>query len=193
MDAKTSAKIANGQLTIGTTTTDADGVPRYDSGRVMTKAGWRYARIEIRAKLPGSKGIWPAIWMLPKNGVWPPEIDIMELLGDKPNRVYMTHHWGTRQQKLHDQTDFTGPDFTAGYHVFALEWERGKLQWFIDGVRVKVSTRSVPDVGMSLILNTSVGGDWPGMPDATSIFPQQFGVDYVRVYQRPGTSPLATR
>ena len=78
-------------------------------------------------------------------------------------------------------------------HCDDLEWERGKLQWFIDGVRVKTSTRSVPEVGMYLILNTSVGGDWPGMPNATSVFPQQFGVDYVRVYQRPGASPLAAR
>jgi hypothetical protein len=179
---------SDGQLIIDTSTTDADGVPRYDSGRVSTKASWRYARIEIRAKLPGSQGVWPAMWMLPKNGIWPPEIDIMEMLGNELNKVYMTHHWGSRQHKLDDQTDFTGPDFTADYHTFALEWEKGRLQWFVDGVRVKVSTRNVPDVGMYLILNTSVGGDFPGMPDATLVFPQQFGVDYVRVYQRPSTS-----
>jgi beta-glucanase (GH16 family) len=181
--------VTDGHLVIASgKTDDGNGGPtKYDSGRVATRAAWRYGRIEIRAKLPGTKGIWPAIWMLPKDGSWPPEIDIMELLGDEPNRVYMNHHWGPRARKQDDQSDFAGADFTADYHVFALEWERGKLQWFVDGVRRNVAMRSVPDLAMYLILNTSVGGDWPGMPDAGTVFPQQFGVDYVRVYQRPTT------
>jgi hypothetical protein len=181
--------VSDGQLVIssGQSNDGSGGPTKYDSGRVVSKAGWRYGRIEIRAKLPGTQGIWPAMWMLPTNGSWPPEIDIMEMLGNAPNKVYMNHHWGPRSRKQQDQSDFAGPDFTTDYHVFALEWERGKLQWFIDGVSRKVTARNVPDLAMELILNTSVGGKWPGMPDATTAFPQTFDVDYVRVFQHPAT------
>ena len=138
----------------------------------------------MRAKLPGTKGIWPAIWMLPQDGSWPPEIDIMELIGSNPLQVYLSHHWGSKKQDLHSQSSFTGPDFTQDYHVFSVEWEPGTIRWLIDGVERKVATQHIPSKAMYLILNTSVGGDWPGPPDNSTVFPAYMQVDYVRVYQQ---------
>lgn len=164
---------------------DAAGAS-YLSGRVNMLSGVRYGKIEVRAKLPGTQGMWPAIWLLPKNGSWPPEIDAMELLGSDPRRVYMTAHWGNRRHPQQDQSSFTGPDFTSDYHIFSIEWDRKSVRWLIDGVEQKVITRHVPNKPMYLIMNTSVGGDWPGDPDASTSFPQEFRIDYVRIYQHPG-------
>jgi hypothetical protein len=171
--------VANGDLVI---TSDANG-SRLQSGRVTSVNAFRYGRVDVRAKLPGTQGMWPAIWMLPQDGSWPPEIDIMELIGSEPDRVHMTLHYGSRGDRSFDATDFAGPDFTAGFHTFSLEWVPGRMRWLVDGVVRKTATRHVPDKAMNLILNTSVGGKWPGAPDDATEFPQQFSVDYVRVYQ----------
>jgi beta-glucanase (GH16 family) len=121
--------------------------------------------------------------MLPQDGSWPPEIDILELVGDDPHRVHMTLHYGSRSDRSADASDFAGPDFTAGFHTFSLEWVPGRIRWLVDGVVRKTATRHVPDKAMNLILNTSVGGKWPGPPDHTTELPQHFTVDYIRVYQ----------
>jgi beta-glucanase (GH16 family) len=161
------------------------GTTAYISGRVSTqgKFAFLYGRVEIRAKLPGTPGVWPAIWMLPADGSWPPEVDVIELLGGEPRRVYMTNHYGPRSQPRSDQGSYLGPNFTAGYHVFTLEWAPGVMRWLVDGVERKVVTANVPDRAMYLIFNTAVGGDWPGPPNSKTVFPQAFLVDYVRVYQ----------
>ena len=157
---------------------------RYSSGRVKMNGAFLYGRIEVRAKMPAGKGMWPAIWLLPRDGSWPPEVDLAEVLGDDPNTVHMTHHWGTGQaDHQFDQDSFTGPDFSADFHTFTLEWEPGRLRWLIDGVERRVVTDHVPRVPMYLRINTSVGGDWPGLPDEHTAFPQQLQVYYVRVYQ----------
>jgi beta-glucanase (GH16 family) len=159
----------------------------YSSGRVTTRNSFSflYGRVEIRARLPGSQGLWPAIWMLRRDGVWPPEIDIMEMLGNEPRRIYMTNHWGTRRHQQQDQDSYKGADFSAGFHLFTLEWEPGSVRWLVDGVQRKLMTEHVPDKPMYLILNTSVGGDWPGPPGQHTALPQMFYVDYVRIYQHP--------
>ena len=100
------------------------GGRNYVSGLVKTigKFSQQYGRFEGRMRLPKTQGIWPAFWMLPATGAWPPEIDIMELLGHQPNTVYMTNHWGVWPNNANWSTPFTGPDFSAGYHTFAVEW-----------------------------------------------------------------------
>jgi beta-glucanase (GH16 family) len=157
----------------------------YSSGRVSTekKFSFLYGKVEVRAKLPGTKGLWPAIWLLPADGSWPPEIDVTELLGHLPRRDFMTFHWGTRRAQQQDQSKFDGPDFTAGYHLFTVEWMPGQIRWLIDGIERKVVTSNVPDKPMFLIINTAVGGPWAGEPDKTTVMPQSFLIDYVRVYQ----------
>jgi beta-glucanase (GH16 family) len=181
--------VASGDLVIRSRRLTSSGKVAYSSGRVSTRNSYSflYGRIEIRARLPATKGIWPAIWMLRRDGVWPPEIDLTEMLGDNPRKVYVTNHWRTHHGLRQDQDSFSGPDFSAGFHLFALEWEPGLVRWLIDGVERKVMTEHVPDRAMYLIINTSVGGDWPGAPDKRTVLPQEFYVDYVRIYQHPKT------
>ncbi len=166
----------------------------YTSARLVTKnkGDWLYGRIEVRAKLPYGKGIWPAIWMMPTDsyyGGWPlsGEIDIMELLGDKPNKVYGTIHFGeTNQQRQGSYTLPTG-FFSDGFHLFAIEWDSTSISWFVDSsMFFRTYIDSPFDKRFYLILNVAVGGDWPGNPDYTTVFPQQMVVDYVRVYKRSG-------
>lgn len=156
----------------------------YTSGLVesLEHFATAYGRIEIRGQLPFTQGIWPAYWMLPTSGGWPPEIDIMELLGHDPTRVYMTHHWGSWPNVISAGGDFVGPDFSADWHTYAVEWMPGRLDWYVDGVRRFVSTTNVPEEPFYVILNTAVGGNWPGYPDGTTVFPQHNLIDYVRVF-----------
>lgn len=180
--------LEDGNLVLRSRALGEDGGEPYSSGRVRAKPkfAFLYGRLEVRAKLPGTKGMWPAIWLLPRDGSWPPEIDVMEMLGDDPRRVYMTMHWGPRDDRDSSQGNFTGPDFTSDFHVFSIEWEPGRIRWLIDGVERHVETENVPNKAMYLIMNTSVGGEWPGDPDERTVFPQYFQIDYVRVYQQPG-------
>ncbi len=174
---------------------DTDGNWRhfdYTSGMVSTYGRFApaYGRIEIYAKLAGTKGMWPAHWMLSQLGGWPPEIDIMEMTGDAPWRIVMSLHWGPLEPGQLPweigqtaNTEYWGPDYTQAFHKFAVEWWPDLLVWYIDDVpRFSAARAEVPDEPMYLILNTAVGGDWPGAPDGTSVFPQYHEIDYVRAY-----------
>jgi beta-glucanase (GH16 family) len=173
----------------------------YTSARIITKnkRDFTFGRIDIRAKLPVAKGLWPALWMLGKKidqTSWPAcgEIDIMELVGKDPNKVYGTLHWaasnGTRQLFGTNYTLPTGT-FAEKFHVFSLVWEADKLEIFMDDIsyykfdKSKVGGAAYPfNEPFFLIFNVAVGGDWPGSPDATTTFPQQMVVDYVRVFKK---------
>ena len=134
------------------------GSRAYTSGHVDTLGKFKqeYGRFEIRAKLPRGQGIWPALWMLPANReTWPPEIDIVELLGHEPNTIHMTNHFGVWPKNKLEGKDFTGPDFTKDFHVYALEWEPDELRWYVDG-DLKHSTRKhIPKEPFYIILNTA--------------------------------------
>lgn len=145
-----------------------------------------YGYYEARVKLPGGKGIWPAFWLLPADKQWPPEIDVMELLGDKTNVILMTYFWPNGKfPPPKDTSNYTGSDFTQGWHTFAVYWQKNKIDWLIDGViRKSVTSDNVPDKPMEVLLNLAVGGDLPGNPDEKTVFPAQMQIDYVRVYQQ---------
>ena len=170
------------------------GGREYTSGLVETRGRFsrKFGRFEVRAKLPKGRGIWPAHWMLPENGRWPPEIDIIELLGHDPKKIHMTVHWGTYPAVKRDSKSFSGPDFSRDFHVFAIEWEPKEVRWFVDGKKKFSTSAYIPQEPFFLILNTAVGGDWPGNPDRTTAFPQYHDIDYVRVYAKeiPGTCLL---
>ncbi|MCM8814231.1 MAG: family 16 glycosylhydrolase [Candidatus Omnitrophica bacterium] len=183
--------VQDGRLTLRSRQREMGGRP-YTSGLVETrgKASWQYGRFEIRAKLPAGKGLWPAHWMLPASGFWPPEIDIMEMLGHMPKVIHMTVHWGVWPKKKQRGFLWHGEDdFSAGFHVFALEWDERELRWYIDGALRARQSAYVPQEPFYLILNTAVGGNWPGNPTPRTVFPQYHEIDYVRVYAReiPGT------
>jgi beta-glucanase (GH16 family) len=170
------------------------GMP-YTSGMVSSfgKFSQKYGWFEIRARFPSGKGMWPAFWLLPTTKKWPPEIDVLEILGHDPNKVYFSTHWKT-SSKPHDyKTGFwVGPDFTKEFHTFAVEWNPGECIWYVDGVERHRQTEGVADEPMYLLANLAVGGDWPGMPDAATPFPSFMETDYIRVFKRNLTAPADT-
>ncbi len=190
--------------------TGPGGTRDYTSARLRSrlKGDWTYGRFEMRAQLPKGKGIWPAFWMLPTDsryGGWPHsgEVDILELIGHQPSTAYGTLHWSdpsgyhTNSGGKYRLPAAVGT-FADGFHLFALEWEASEMRWYVDGIQYHSVKRWPADAGAAprpfdqrfhLILNLAVGGDWPGAPEASTVFPQQFLVDYVRVYQRtiPGS------
>jgi beta-glucanase (GH16 family) len=174
----------------------------YTSARMRTinKGDWKYGRFEIRAKLPEGQGIWPAIWMLPTDevyGGWAAsgEIDIMELVGHEPDTVHGTLHYGGAWPN----NKYSGKSYTLDsgkfidqFHVFTMEWEEGEIRWYLDGNHYQTQNQwnttghqfPAPfDQRFHLIMNVAVGGNWPGPPDSSTVFPQRLEVDYVRVYR----------
>jgi beta-glucanase (GH16 family) len=172
----------------------------YSSARLttQTKKTFKFGRIDIRAKLPVSKGMWPALWMLGANiptAGWPAcgEMDIMELIGTYPGRVSSTMHWknasGVHTSKGTNYTLQSG-DFSQQFHVFSMVWAQDLIKCYVDDILYL--TVSSADAGVSnypfnadqfFIFNVAVGGDWPGPPDASTVFPQRMFVDYVRVFK----------
>lgn len=160
----------------------------YSSGMISghDKFSFLYGYVEARLKSPRGRGLWPALWMLPVNHEWPPEIDILEILGHAPETAHMTLHYKLPSSPhLSQGSSYSGPDFSKDWHIFSLHWEPGVLTWYIDGEERFTLEHDVPDVPMYLIANLAVGGNWPGSPDETTFFPAYFEIDYIRVYQNP--------
>ena len=185
------------------TYTGGDGITRdYTSARLKTQGLFSQSsgRFEARIKIPSGQGIWPAFWMLgndfPTNG-WPTcgEIDIMESIGSQPATVYGTIHgpgYSGGAGITAGNTLGTGK-YSDAFHVYAVEWEATQIRFYVDGFLYATRTPAdlpkngsvwVFDHPFFLLLNVAVGGNWPGAPDSTTVFPQQMLVDYVRVYHR---------
>ena len=191
--------VSNGNLIIEARK-EAIGGFNYSSSRLTTqdKKSFTFGRIDIRAKLPKGKGVWPALWMLGNNintVGWPTggEIDIMELLGHEPSKMYSTLHYGasvaTHGSSGNSYT-LNGSSFYDQFHVFSMEWKQDQLKLYVDNNLFLTVNKS--DVGSNpypfnapffFIFNVAVGGDWPGSPDANTTFPQRMIVDYIRVFQ----------
>jgi beta-glucanase (GH16 family) len=160
---------------------------QYTSGAVNTprkKSFGPYGWLEVRAKLPKGRGLWPAIWTNENNDPFA-EIDLMEMLGHDPNRIHMTNHiWGTTYgHKEVLSCSYVGPDYSADFHTYAVDISPSSIIWYIDGVqRCGPSTTGVPTETSFILLNTSIGGSWPGSPDGSTVFPQYYDIDYVRFY-----------
>ena len=188
----------------------------YTSGKVESKYVQKYGRWEIRAKLPGTKGTWPAIWLLPDTNQYPwpsqGEIDIMENRGHQSHLTSSAFHWGPnyegREFLAEEQQTTSGgnPDNYHGeFHTYAVEWDATKIRFFVDDVHYHtvsnedtkndlfpngfLSTQTAP---MEVNLNVAVGGSFLAaeqQPDASSTWPQEMLVDFVRVYQRAESPP----
>ncbi len=162
----------------------------YRSGIVTTLGKWsqRYGYFEIRAKMPAGKGMWPAFWGLPVSRDWPPEIDVLEILGDTPKQVHMTSHWGLLPLHLQKSNLWKGPDFSQDFHRFGVEWTPRRLRWYVDDTLRGENLQGVPTVPFYWLLNLAVGGTWPGYPDSTTVFPSEFQIDWMRAWQFPSDS-----
>ena len=158
---------------------------QYTSGQINTSQSFSqtYGYFEMRAQLPAGQGLWPAFWLLPENGSWPPEIDAMEMLGNNPGTYYTSIHSGTAANEVNaGQADNVG-DTSTGYHTYGVDWEPDYITYYFDGQQVyKVATPSDMDTPMYMIANLAVGGAWPGNADATTPFPANMNIDWIRAY-----------
>ena len=169
----------------------------YTSSRIITRDNFffRYGRVDIRAKLPKGQGIWPALWMLGQNinsVGWPKcgEIDIMEMVGGngKENTVHGNAFWdagGVTDNSGH--YTLSSGTFYNEFHVFSVIWDEQKIDYFVNDQLFHTNFITDPDKSefhkpFFFIFNIAVGGIWPGNPDATTVFPTQMNVDYIRVF-----------
>lgn len=202
-------RIENGQLVIEARQESYMG-SSYTSARLKTqgKASWAYGRMEARMQIPRGQGIWPAFWMLGTNITsvnWPTcgEIDILENIGREPTIVHGTVHGPgySGGGGISGQYSLPGnPAFADDFHVYAVEWTTNLIKWFVDGTQYfTITPASLPNgatwvftAPQFLILNLAVGGNWPGYPDGTTVFPQRLTVDYVRVYAVSNAPPTSS-
>ena len=164
----------------------------YTSGALTTEniLEFSYGKIQIRAKIPKGKGIFPAFWLVNSKGKdWLPEIDIMENLGQRPNELYFVVHWkDSSGQKMRDFHHYISDsiDFSESFHIYEVIWEKGKIIWLVDGQLLYETEVFSPNTPLYLYLNTAVGGFWPGDPDPFDEYPKELQVDYIRIYQKTG-------
>jgi beta-glucanase (GH16 family) len=200
------ARQAGGNLVITATPDGASGhtcwygACQYTSARLLTSGKYSaaYGRIEARVKMPAGKGLWPAFWMLGDNiGMvnWPRcgEIDIMETVGSD----VQTNHGSMHGPGYSGGSPLTatislpgGVKLSDDFHTYAVEWAPNVVRFYVDTTLYE--TRTPADIPQGsewvynhpffMLLNLAVGGQWPGSPDASSHFPAQMLVDYVRVY-----------
>jgi beta-glucanase (GH16 family) len=183
-----------------------DNITRnYTSARIRTsnKFSQAYGRFEARIKIPFGQGIWPAFWMLGNDhdvAGWPicGEIDIMENIGKEPSIIHGTLHGPGYSGAKGVTASYSLPasrKFSDDYHTFAVQWEENLIRFYVDDRLYITRTPADLPAGKAwvfnhpffIILNVAVGGNFPGSPDATTVFPQLMKVDYVRVYQRTTT------
>lgn len=201
--------VENGKLVLLSENKPSGDLP-YRSGQVISKPEWKHGRWEVRAKLPATTGMWPAIWLLPdvEKYPWPSggEIDIMENRGNEPALTSSAFHYGTQTPYKHDfvfdeHQARRGADlvnYTADFHTYAAEWDEHSVRFCVDGINYFtvydqdvngfLSQRVTP---MQLVLNTAVGGHFLPDPDDSTVWPQRFEIDWVRVYRARQTPSQA--
>ncbi|WP_317167825.1 glycoside hydrolase family 16 protein [Cyclobacterium sp. SYSU L10401] len=195
-------ELKEGYLVI-TAKEESRGGKNYTSSRLKTQGqqNFQFGRIDIRAALPQGQGIWPAFWMLGENITeipWPAcgEIDIMEMIGGnadgRDNTVHGTLHWDNNGSYASDggkRSLSDGAILKDNFHVYSLIWEEDRITWLLDDEvfhSMDISPAAMDEFRepFFLLINMAVGGNWPGNPDASTRFPQQLAVDYVRVFEK---------
>ena len=217
--------VKNGLLTIRALKESLNGCG-YSSARLKTRQrdgkalfSKLYGKVSIRAKVPFGKGLWPALWMLPvedKYGGWAAsgEIDLMEIVGEKPHEVLSSIHFGSvypERSLVTHVHKLPGGSTVADWHIYSVEWEPGEIRFYVDEVHTNTlsfwwsCSKTKDDQGIQpkrqadlnpwpapfdqpfyLVMNVAVGGNFPGIPNAQTKFPAELVIDYVRVYDRVG-------
>ena len=219
------AEVKDGLLTIRAVKESLHGCG-YTSARLKTRKRdgtalftTLYGRVEIRARVPWGKGLWPALWMLPQHdryGGWAAsgEIDLMEIVGERPHEVLNSIHFGSVYPKRSLITRvhaLSNNSTVADWHTYAVEWAPGELRFFVDGVPscsythwwscsktvagAGVEARKAADLNpwpapfyqpFYIVMNVAVGGNFPGAPTPDTNFPAELVVDHVRVFEKVG-------
>lgn len=192
------AWVSEGTLTIEARKENFGGHD-YTSSRMITmnKRIFKYGRVDIRAVLPEGQGIWPALWTLGNNTGsvgWPAcgEMDIMEMIGGqgREKTVHSTMHWDDNGHASYGLSyTSTGKTFHEKYHVFSIVWDETKIMSYVDNQKyfeIDITPAALSEFHKEhfFIFNVAVGGSWPGNPDASTEFPTQMKVDYIRVFQK---------
>ncbi len=206
-------RVENGHLVIEARRDWHNG-HEYTSGRLNSKVGWTYGRMEARVKVPAGWGTWPAFWLYPNdeskygwnnttNYWWPNcgEIDILEHVGKDQNQVHGSVHSRDYYFRIGNQRTgktYVG-DATTAYHVYAVEWSPDRIDFFVDNNKYYTVYNDYSGWGswpfnhdFHIILNLAVGGDWGGDPDP-NIWPRRMEVDYVRVYKMENNQSIIGR
>jgi beta-glucanase (GH16 family) len=186
-------KLEDGMLVI---TADKVG-DHYYSSKINTKDKFefQYGIAEIRAKVPGGQGIWPAIWMLGGNISevgWPAsgEIDIMEFVGKQPDSIHTTLHTPESHGDTFNTKVTRVENVTEDFHVYKIDWSKDAIKFFIDNQLVYNFSPKVKNEEtypfrhpFYFLLNMAVGGNFGGPEVDDSIFPKKFYIDYIKVYE----------
>ncbi len=174
--------VESGALHLITTNQRSNGYP-YTSGAVSSlgKYSFQYGRVDIRAKLPTTEGLWPAVWLLPTTGNTSEsaayEIDLIEAWGSQPTTAHFFFHWQSSQIAC----EADGPNFTTSFHTFTFIWSKTVIEWLVDGKVDCVATSHIPQTPMYLILSAAINGSLE-RTNASTVLPQSFDIDYIRIW-----------
>ncbi len=169
----------------------------YTSSRIISKdkVSLQFGRVDIRAKMPKGQGLWPALWMLGQNideVSWPAcgEIDIMEMVGgnNREKVVHGTAHWDFNGHVASGGSKTSDRPLSDAFHVYTIVWDEQSIKWYLDDqpyfeLPVTEDHQTEFQKPFFFIMNVAVGGDWPGAPDVSTIFPTRMYVDYIRAFQ----------
>ncbi len=146
-----------------------------------------YGYFELRGRLPVGQGLWPAFWLMPVDMSWPPEIDVMEVLGHDPRKVFTTVHSRKFAKGTQIGLGTTTADLSAGDHLFGVDWGPERMRFYVD--RRLVFSQPTPEdcrKPFYIIANLAVGGptSWPRAPDGSTPFPAHFRIASIQAWQR---------
>ncbi len=158
----------------------------YLSGVLTTynKFRMRYGYVEMRARMPRGRGLWPAFWLLHQNDHENrPEIDVVEMLGHQTATTYQTyHHYTGGSLQSTPSYQASGSDYANDFHTYGMRWEPGRIIWYVDGQETnRYENDNVASEDMYLLVNLAVGG-WAGQPDGSTSFPASMTIDYIRAW-----------
>jgi beta-glucanase (GH16 family) len=168
---------------------------QYTSGMLTTHDSFvqTYGVYEISAKVPAGQGLWADFWLLPENGSWPPELDVMEINGGNPDVLDTAVHTASTGQNTTISNGTPIADASAGFHTYAVDWEPDTITWYVDGNEVfQTATPADMHQPMYMLLDLAVGGPY-GNPNASTQFPATFQVDYVRAYATAAAAPVISQ
>ncbi len=189
-------EVGNGILTIKSRQAGGNAAAlgkKYTSGMLSSHGSGgfsqQYGYFEMRAQLPQGKGMWPAFWLLADHGKWPPELDVMESIGQSPTYLVQSVH---SKDGNKGKTTWTSQNLQTSFNTYGMNWTKDTITYYFNGkATATYATPSDMHTKMHMLLNTAVGGSWPGSPDSSTNWANaNYKIDYVRVYSSdPNAKP----